>query len=64
MDDLRVIYGYKIFSDRGTFDLKVWLDKQAEDARSNEDMALRFIEECRRTQTILPAISTIWRNLM
>lgn len=61
MDALRVIYGYKTFSGRGACDLKVWLDKQAEDARSNEDMALRFIEECRLTQTILPAISTIER---
>ena len=61
MNALRDIYGYKTFSGRGARDLKDWLDKQAEEARSNEDMALRFIGECRRTQTILPAISTIER---
>ena len=61
MDALRDIYGYKTFSGRGACDLKDWLEKQAEEARSNEDMALRFIGECRRTQTILPAVSTLER---
>lgn len=61
MNALRDIYGYKTFSGRGAYHLKDWLYKQAEDARSNEDMALRFIGECRRTKTILPAISTIER---
>lgn len=34
---------------------------QAEDARSNEDLAHRFVERCRQTEIILPAISTIER---
>lgn len=40
---------------------KLWLHGQAEHAVSNEDIARRFVEECRRTLTILPAISTIER---
>lgn len=58
---LRTIYGYKTFAGQGARDLRQWLDVQAEDARSNEDLARRFIEQCRQTQTILPAISTIER---
>jgi len=59
--DLRSIYGYKMFTGRGARDLKDWLEGQAEEARSNEDLARRFVEECRRTQMILPAISSIER---
>ena len=58
---LRIIYGYKMFSGRGARDLKAWLEREAETARSNEDLARRFVEECRRTQTILPGISVIER---
>lgn len=58
---LRIIYGYKMFSGRGARDLKAWLEKEAETARSNEDLARHFAEECRRTQTILPGISVIER---
>lgn len=39
MDALRKIYGYKTFSGRGARDLRDWLFYQAEDARSNEDLA-------------------------
>ncbi len=35
--------------------------RPAEDARSNEDLAHRFIVRCRETSTILPAVSTIER---
>jgi TnpA family transposase len=59
--DLRAIYGYKMFSGRGARDLKAWLEREAELARSNEDLARRFVEECRRTQTILPGISVVER---
>jgi glucose-6-phosphate dehydrogenase assembly protein OpcA len=38
-----------------------WTFGQAEDARSNEDLAHRFIVRCRETSTILPAVSTIER---
>jgi hypothetical protein len=58
---LRALYGYKTFSGRGVRDLKDWLYGQAEDARSSEDLAQRFVKECRRTQTILPGVSTIER---
>ncbi|MBP6655312.1 Tn3 family transposase [uncultured Bradyrhizobium sp.] len=61
MASLRQLYGYRTFSGRGARDLKLWLHGQAEHAVSNEDIARRFVEECRRTLTILPAISTIER---
>lgn len=58
---LRQIYGFKMFSGQGARCLKAWLEHQAETARSNEDLARRFVEECRRTQTILPGVSVIER---
>ena len=61
MDALRRIYGYKTFTGRGARDFREWLCKEAEEARSNEDLARRFVARCRETQTILPAVSTIER---
>lgn len=61
LTDLRAIYGYKMFSGGGARDLKRWLKHEAETARSNMDLARRFVEECRRTHTILPGISVIER---
>jgi TnpA family transposase len=61
LQELRKIYGYKMFSGRGARDLKGWLERKAETARSNEDLARRFVEECRRTQTVLPGVSVIER---
>ncbi len=61
LGELREIYGYRMFSGRGARDLKVWLDDQAELARTNEDLVRRFVEECRRTQTILPGLTVIER---
>jgi len=58
---LRTVYGYKAFSGWAARDLRAWLEAAAEDARSNEDIARRFVEECRRTLVILPAITTIER---
>ena len=58
---LRRVYGYKTFSGRGARALKTWLAGQAELARSNEDLARRLVDQCRRSQTILPALSTIER---
>ncbi len=60
--DIRAIYGYKMFSGRVVRSLKSWVDEQAELAQSNEDLARRLVEECRRTQVILPAITTIERT--
>ncbi len=61
MEALREIYGYEAFAGRGARDLRDWLFDQAEDARSNEDLAQRFVAQCRRMVTILPAVSTIER---
>jgi len=58
---LRGLYDYKMFTGRGSRDLKVWLESEAETARSNEDLARRFVEQCRATQTILPGITVIER---
>ena len=59
--DLRRIYGYRMFSGRCARDLKVWLENEAEAARSNEGLARRFVEECRRRQVILPGLSVLER---
>lgn len=56
--DLRRIYGYRSFSGRGARDLRDWIAREAEAATSNEDLARRFVAECRRTRTILPGFST------
>lgn len=61
LEALRALYGYKMFTGRGARDLKVWLGSEAEAALSNEDLARRFVAECRRTQTILPGVSVIER---
>lgn len=59
--DLRRIYGYRTFSGRGARDLREWVAQEAEAATSNEDLARRFVVQCRQTRTILPAPSTIER---
>ncbi len=59
--DLREIYGYKMFTGRGARVLTTWLGNQAGVAKSNEDLARRFVDECRRTQTIVPAVSSVER---
>ena len=58
---LRDHYGYKMFSGRGARDLKVWLASEAEVARSNKDLAWRFVNKCQDAQIILPGISVIER---
>jgi TnpA family transposase len=58
---LRDLYSYKMFTGRGSRDLKAWLERTAETARSNEDLARRFVEQCRATQTILPGITVVER---
>jgi len=58
---LRRIYGYKMFSGRYARDFKEWLSREAEEARSSEDIVRRFVARCRETQTILPATTTIER---
>jgi len=61
LHSIRQIYGFKMFSGQGARCLKAWLEKEAETARSNDDLARRFVEECRRTQTILPGVTVIER---
>lgn len=58
---IRQIYGFRMFSGQGARCLKAWLEKEAGTARSNDDLARRFVEECRRTQTILPGVTVIER---
>ena len=57
----RKFTGYKTFTGRGARDLRGVDFRPAEDARSNEDLAHRFIVRCQETSTILPAVSTIER---
>ena len=61
MTAMRSIYGYRTFAGRAAKDLKAWLGGQAEEAHSNEELARRLVEECRRRQVILPAVSTLER---
>ena len=63
MEVLRRIYGYRTFPGQGALALtfRDWLFTEAEQARSNDDLARRFIARCRDTMTILPAITTIER---
>ena len=61
LTDLRAIYGYKMFSGGGARDLKGWLEHEAETASSNMNLVRSFIEECSRTNTILPGVSVIER---
>ncbi|WP_111467592.1 Tn3 family transposase [Cereibacter changlensis] len=58
---LREVYGYKMFAGRGSRDLKAWLNDAAEASRSNDDLARRFVEQCRATRTILPGVTIIER---
>jgi hypothetical protein len=58
---LREQYGHLMFSGRGARDLKAWLQDVAEGARSNDDLARRFVEQCRATRTILPGVTIIER---
>jgi TnpA family transposase len=59
--ELRQVYGFKMFSGHRARELNTWLAGEAENATSNHDLALRFVEECRRTRTILPGMSVIER---
>ncbi|RUN74599.1 DUF4158 domain-containing protein, partial [Sphingomonas sp. TF3] len=63
MEVLRSIYGYRTFPGQGApaRAFRDWLFAEAEQARSNDDLARRFITCCRNTMTILPAITTIER---
>lgn len=59
--DLREIYGFVAFTGARASELKAWLLQEAENAKSGDDLASRFVERCHATQTILPGISVIER---
>ena len=59
--ELRRLYGFRPFSGRAARELNDRLREEAPLARSNEDLARRFVDACRQTQTILPATTTIER---
>ena len=59
--EIRRIYGYRMFTGRCARDLKIWLEIEAGAARSNEGLARRFVEECRRRQVILPGLPVLER---
>ena len=59
--ELRRLYGFRAFSGRAARELGDWLREEAPLARSNEDLARRFVDACRRTRTILPTTTTIER---
>lgn len=61
--ELRGLYGFRTFAGRGARELKEWLFREAELAVSNDDIARRFVIECRRTRTVLPATSTTIERL-
>ena len=59
--ELRRLYGFRPFSGHAARELNDRLREEAPLARSNEDLARRFVDACRQTQTILPATTTIER---
>ena len=61
LHDLRQLHGFKMFSGHRARELKAWLAGEAENAATNHDLARRFVDECRRTRTILPGVSVIER---
>ena len=59
--ELHRLYGFRSFSGGAARAIRNRLRSEAELARSNEDLVRRFVNECRRTRTILPATTTIER---
>jgi hypothetical protein len=50
-----------MFSGHRARELNTWLAGEAENATSNHDLAHLFVDECRRTRTILPGVSVVER---
>ena len=59
--ELRRLYGFRSFSDHAARELGDRLREEAPLARSNEDLARRFVDACRQTRTILPTTTAIER---
>ena len=60
--ELHRLYGFRSFSGGAARAIRNRLRSEAELACSNEDLVRRFVNECRRTHTILPATTTIERS--
>ena len=60
--ELRRLYGFRSFSDHAARELGDRLREEAPLARSNEDLARRFVDACPQTRTILPTTTTIERH--
>ena len=61
--ELRRLYGFRSFSDHAAREIGDWLREEAPLARSNEDLARRFVDACRQTRTILPnteVVPVVW----
>ena len=59
--ELRKLYGFRSFAGGVARDLKGWVEREAEMAKSAEDLVVRFVERCRQSLVILPAETTIER---
>ncbi len=58
---LQKIYGYYVFDGEVRKEFENWLQKAAQQARSNQGMAEMFLDKCRSMNIIIPAISTVER---
>ena len=52
--ELRKLYGFRSFAGGVARDLKGWVEREAEMAKSAEDLVVRFVERCRQSLVILP----------
>ena len=59
--ELQEIYGFRPFEENVRREMVRWIGETAENALSNEDLACRFVKECRHNKIILPAVTTIER---
>lgn len=59
--ELQEIYGFRSFEENVRREMVRWIGEAAENALSNEDLACRFVKECRHNKIILPAVTTIER---
>jgi len=58
---LQQIYGYRLFEGKNRKAILAWPNEAAERVRTNEQLAVEFLEEFRRRKIIVPGISTVER---
>ena len=58
---LQRIYGYRPFEGRACEEMKPWIDRAAELARTNDQLATDLLAELRRRRIIVPGMSTVER---